>query len=99
MRQIRSDFLLPALPLLGLLLGCGRPATGADCERIFQRIVELELHELQTTDKAIVAKKTAELRAAYGTELDGCVGKRIRKELVPCLERATGAAEVDGCLR
>ena len=99
MRQIRSQAICAVAVIAGFISGCGRPATHDDCERIFQRIVELELRDLQTTDAAIVAKKTAELRASYGTELDGCVGKRIRKDLMSCLEKATQASEVDACLR
>jgi hypothetical protein len=99
MRQIRRHFFVAASVFFGLSAGCGRPATHTDCERIFQRIVELELRDLQTTDPAIVAKKTSELRASYGSELEGCVGKRIRKDLVTCLEQAKAASEVDGCLK
>ncbi len=99
MRQIRRHFFTVAPLFLGLSAGCGRPATQTDCERIFERIVELELRDLQTTDPVVVAKKTTELRAAYGSELEGCVGKRIRKDLVTCLEQAKAASEVDGCLR
>jgi hypothetical protein len=98
MRQIRRHFRLVAPVFLGFLLACGRPATHDDCERIFQRIVELELRDLQTTDPAVVAKKTQELRTAYGAELEGCVGKRIRKDLLGCLEKATQASDVDHCL-
>jgi hypothetical protein len=99
MRQIRRHFFVVAPLFFALCAACGRPATHDDCERIFQRIVELELRDLQTTDATIVAKKTAELRAAYGIELEGCVGKRIRKDLVTCLEKAQAASEVDGCLK
>jgi len=99
MRQIRSQAIFAVAVFVGLLTACGRPATHDDCERIFQRIVELELRDLQTTDPAIIAKKTGDLRASYGPELEGCVGKRIRKDLVACLEKATQASEVDGCLK
>ena len=99
MRQIRRQTIPAVAIIAGFLIGCGRPATHDDCERIFQRIVELELRDLQTTDPAIVSKKTADLRASYGKELEGCVGKRIRKDLVACLEKATQASEVDGCLK
>ena len=99
MRQIRMETILARIAFLTVLCGCGRPATRDDCERIFQRIVELELRDLQTTEAATVARKTSELRAAFTRDLDGCVGKRIHKNLVKCLEDATAAAQVDDCLR
>jgi hypothetical protein len=42
-------------------------------------VQRLELRDLQTTDPAIIAKKTGELRASYGPELEGCVDYLLEK--------------------
>ena len=82
------------------LTGC-RHATEQDCERILDRIVELELQEQGVTDPALVAKRKEETRAAKRDELiKACVGKRISERALACISEAKRADEItEKCLR
>ncbi|MCU0693727.1 MAG: hypothetical protein MUF54_20245 [Polyangiaceae bacterium] len=80
--------------------GCRR-ATEHDCERMLDRIVELELQEQGITDAALVAKRKQETRAAKRDELvKACVGKRVSDGALQCIADAQRADDVtEKCLR
>lgn len=82
-----------------LLVGCGHPATRAECDEIFDKSAEIELRAQNVTDPAEITKRTANVRAARGEELVGkCVGRRITKGALECVRRAASAEQVDRCL-
>lgn len=93
---------LPAIALIGAV-ACGgcRRASEADCEKIVDRIVELQLREQGVTDPEIIAKRREETKARKRDELlRGCVGKRIGTSALQCIEKAATSTEiVDVCLR
>jgi hypothetical protein len=82
-----------------LLAGCGRPATKDDCERIVQRIVELELKEAKITDAENVREQVKETKNAFRQRaMRECVGKRITDRALACVRTAKTSKElVDGC--
>ncbi len=89
--------------LLALVTGAacgGRRATAADCARILDRIVELELQERGYRDLALLERRRRELRRSHAPELQQCRGKRLRSDALLCVERATGTEEISHrCLR
>ena len=94
----------PALALLAALTlvslgGCREPATRADCERVFERILALELSELGYRDKALLARRRRELRRRFGDVIRRCVGRRKKRDLARCVARARSAEQlVHDCL-
>jgi hypothetical protein len=81
------------------MLGCGRPATKADCEHIVERIVELELKQAKVTDAEDVREQMTETKAAFRQRaMDQCVGKRITDRALTCVRTAKTSKElVDEC--
>lgn len=82
------------------LAACHR-ATEQECKQIIDRIVELELREQGITDKAMVEQRKQAARAHKHDELaKDCVGKRISKSALQCIQSAQTADEItDKCLR
>ena len=75
-------------------------ATAAQCERILDRIVELELGERGFRDAALARRKKVELRARLGPELRRCQGRLIHREALDCIEQAKNTEEIGHrCLR
>lgn len=82
-----------------LALGCGRRATEGDCALIFDRVVEMELRSMKTTDAAIIAKKQGELRTSMKDELRDCQGRRVTDGMLVCVKQAESSDAVFACLR
>ena len=81
-----------------VVLGCGHPATEAECTRIFERSAVLELAAQNVTDPALVESRVASLRSERGDELiKQCVGRRITEDALACVEKATTPSGVDAC--
>lgn len=78
---------------------CGRKATAADCQRIADRVVEVEMRAIRASDPAAVDKKKDELRPQLAEELKDCVGRRITDGLMKCVGEATTPEEMQECLR
>lgn len=99
-RLSRIGCLVPLALSLVASAGCRR-ATEADCEKIVDRIVELQLREQGVTDPEVIAKRKDETKARKRQELlGGCVGKRISSGSLKCIEGAKTSAEIiDVCLR
>ena len=88
---------------IGTLLvasGCRR-ATEQDCQRIIDRIVELELEEQGITDPKLVEERKKATREQKQEELlSGCVGKRISESALTCIDNAKTSKEItEECLR
>jgi hypothetical protein len=91
----RALFAIAALALLG----CGHPATQAECDEIFNRSAEIELRMQNVTDPKLIQERTAAVRAAKGEELiRKCVGKRVTDSAMECVRKATTAEQMDQCL-
>lgn len=81
------------------LLGCGHPATRAECEEIFERSAEIELRSLNVTDLDEVKRRTQEAKQARGDALlEQCIGRRITDSAMACVREAQTAEELDACL-
>jgi hypothetical protein len=80
-------------------VGCHR-ATEADCDRIIDKLVELELKEQGINDPRTIELRREETRAKKREELiHSCVGKRVSQRSMDCIQRAQSSSEVtDKCL-
>lgn len=95
--RLAGACLIVSLVFVGV--GCGRPATKAECDEIFDKSAAIELAAQNVTDPAEVQKRTAAVRAARGDELvSKCVGRRITERAMECVRKATTAEQVDQCL-
>ena len=99
-RSRTTQLSLPcALLVLLSFVGCGHPATRAECDTIFDRSAEIELRSQNVSDPNEISKRTAAVRAARGDDLIGkCVGRRITDKALACVRLATTAEAVDRCL-
>ena len=79
--------------------GCGRKATHADCEQIFDKNVEVKLKASGVTDPPVVQKRKDEVRASLKEDIDKCVGKRITDGMLTCVKGAETAEQIDKCVR
>ena len=96
-RQAVLVLLLGALCLASL--GCGHPATRAECEEIFDRSAEIELRAQNVTSPADLQERVAKARADKGDELmKQCVGKRITERAMKCVRGAQSTRELEACL-
>lgn len=76
-------------------IGCGRPATVSDCERIISRVAELELKEVEVSDQEVVKSQIESAQAAFRERMmTDCVGRRLRQSSLDCVDRATSANQV-----
>jgi hypothetical protein len=81
------------------LVGCGRPATKADCDEILDKSAMIELKAQNVTDPAEVKARTDAVRAAQGDQLLAkCIGRRVTEKAMACVRGATTADQVDRCL-
>jgi hypothetical protein len=91
--------------ILGLMLavsssasvGCGRRATPADCDLIFNRFVEVQLRAVHVTDPVEVAKREQTMREELKDDLQKCPGKRITDSMLRCVQNAQTNDEMDKC--
>lgn len=69
--------------------GCTKQqATRADCDTIFDRIVEIELRETGYRDEALLTRRRAELRRRHQARIDACVGRPLRPGAMRCVAEA-----------
>lgn len=89
-------FRVPVVLLAPLLsIGCGRPATMADCDEIVARIAELELRGAKSADPSSIAKEVADTKQAFQAKAkQECVGKRITERALKCVRNAKTAEEI-----
>ena len=79
--------------------GCGRRATQADCDLIFNRYVEVQLKAVHVTDPVEIAKREQAMRAEMTEDLKQCPGKRITDSMLRCVQNAQSNEEIDKCTR
>lgn len=83
------------------LVGCGHPASTAECEVIMDRVIELKLKEQHVTDPAKVAERKAEAKARLRDDLlQKCVGRRVTDSAMACIRAAQSEDDIEKkCLR
>ncbi len=79
--------------------GCGRRATQADCDLIFNRYVEMQLRAVHVTDPVEVTKREQAMRGEMKDDLKQCPGKRITDSMLRCVQNAQTNDEIDKCTR
>jgi hypothetical protein len=82
-----------------LVVGCGRKATTADCDLIFNRYVEVQLRSVHVTDPVEIAKREQSMRGEMKDDLKECPGKRITDSMLRCVQNAQTNDEIDKCTR
>jgi hypothetical protein len=88
MQRARILLLVSAAFSFGLV-ACSAPrAAREDCERILDRIVDIELAERGYKDPMLQAIKRTEFRRKLDRELERCVGRKLRPEALRCVDGA-----------
>jgi hypothetical protein len=100
-RALGSRLLVGSL-VASCLVGCGHPATAAECEEIADRVAQLELAATPAGRDADTAKEQLERTRNWVKEsqLKSCVGRRITDSAMQCVRAAKKASEItDHCFR
>lgn len=94
-------FSMAALIFASFLLGGCRKATEQDCEKIVDKMIELELKDQGVTDpKTVEVRKTETKAKRRGDLIRSCVGKRVTTSALTCIDTAQHADEItEKCLR
>ena len=82
------------------LSGCGRPASPEQCENIVERVTILELKEAKIEEPEQIKQHVAETKTRFQSAMqEHCVGKRITRGALECIEKATSTEQVfEECL-
>jgi hypothetical protein len=99
MRRVGSCSRLALLALAFVCESCGRRATAADCDLIFNRFVEVQLRAIHVTDPVEITKREQTIRAEMKDDLQQCPGKRITDSMLRCVQNAQTNEEIDQCTR
>ncbi|MCC6808945.1 MAG: hypothetical protein IT381_16070 [Deltaproteobacteria bacterium] len=78
--------LFVALCLLGACSGAR--ASRQDCERILDRIVDIELKERGYKDPMLQTIKRATFKRKLDRELEQCVGRKLMPNALTCVDKA-----------
>src|SRR5262245_58851152 len=70
--------------------GCRHPATREECNELFTKSAEIELHGQNITDPKAIAERIESARSTpKGSEFTSqCVGKRITDRALKCVRQA-----------
>lgn len=84
---------------VGLLAGCGHPATREECVIILDKSAELKLREQELDNAAVFDERLKSFKETRGEELlQKCIGRSITKSAIECVQRADSQNAVDRCL-
>ena len=91
--------LVVALASLSSFVGCGRPATEAECNEIVTKTATLEYEAATKSPGAVEPSQIETIRARVkDSMLRNCVGKRITEGAMRCVRNAKSAQEIqDRC--
>ncbi len=87
-------------PHLGVLLiclssvGCGRPATEAECKEILRRTAELELSERLGDKNLVITELSVIEQSMREPMMRKCVGKRITEGVLSCVRSAKTSTQL-----
>ena len=96
-KQLLSSALLSATLLL-LLVACGREASQKDCDRIVERLTELEMEKLNLKSDENAGEFVIKVKERMKESvMSQCIGRRMRDESMRCIENATTAEAVNQC--
>ncbi len=100
MRMVPVFFAMQAVLAGGWALGCHR-TTEQDCEKVIDKMVELELRDQGVTDPLVLDDRKKTTREKKRDDLlKTCVGKRVSQSALSCIQSARHANEItDVCLR
>ncbi len=82
---------------LALLAACGRPATEADCNKVVEKNVEVQLKKMNITDPAAIESEKTRIRASLNDTIKGCVGRKVSDGMMACVDNAKTVEELDKC--
>jgi hypothetical protein len=86
-----------ALPAALFGVGCGRPATESDCNKVVEKNVQVQMKKMNITDPAAVTKEQDRIRASLQPQIKQCVGRRVTDSIMRCVDRAETPDELDHC--
>jgi hypothetical protein len=89
---------LAAFALGTLLLACGRPATEAECKRVVEKNVEVQMRKMNMGDPASIDKEKARILASMGPELQKCIGRKVSDGMMKCVDSAQTPEDIEKCL-
>ncbi|MBK9000606.1 MAG: hypothetical protein IPM35_33205 [Myxococcales bacterium] len=76
-------------------MGCGHPASEAECEEIVERVARLELEKKNPGNAQAVADEIeATKKSVRESMLKECVGRRITEKAMTCVRNAKTSKEV-----
>jgi hypothetical protein len=100
--HLAKFLVLPAAGFLGVisLLGCGRPATEAECLEILRRTAELEMTG-RLGDKTLIEAEIQAIEENMRPQMmKKCVGKRVTEKALACVRAAKTSQELaEDCFR
>jgi hypothetical protein len=78
-----------------LAVGCGKPATMEDCQRIVVRMAELELQANHVSDPAQVEQQVAATKKSFRERaMKECVGRHLPASAMDCIDKATSTDQI-----
>lgn len=81
-------------------LGCGRPATQAECEEIVERVVRLHLEATRRERPESMAGEVAEFKERVRERTrSACVGKPVTARALACAREASDVDALEDCFR
>jgi hypothetical protein len=88
-----------AIAALGLLLSaCGRPATEAECKRVVEKNVEVQMRKMNMGDPASIDKEKARILGTMGAEVQKCIGRKVSDGMMKCVDGAQTPEDIEKCL-
>ena len=78
---------------------CGRKATEGDCQLIVDRSVELQMKEMEKSEREAIEKRQQQLRKELEGEMKDCVGRRVTEKMMACVRAAQSSADLEKCVK
>jgi hypothetical protein len=85
--------------LAAAVTGCGRKATEADCQLIVDRSVELQMKEMEKSEREAIEKRQVQLRKELQGEMKDCVGRRVTDKMMACVRAAQSSGDLEKCVK
>lgn len=92
------SLLVAVVACAGVVVGCGHPASEAECQLIVDKNVELQIAAMAAPPPD-VEKEKARVRAEMEPMLKACPGHRITDGKLACVKNAKSTKEIDACMQ